>query len=89
MGLFFEVFLIKLGCYIFAIGGEIHFLDFFAYAGYKFCILIASSVASAFGYFFKYSVFVYCSAAFGFFLVSFQEVAFVTLFILSLRRFVV
>ncbi len=69
MGLFVEVFLIKLGCYIFSIGGEIHFLDFFAYAGYKFCILIASSAASAFGSLVKYCAFVYCAIAFGFFLV--------------------
>ncbi len=70
MGLGFEVFIIKLGCYLLSIGGEVHFLDFFAYAGYKFCALIASCAAGAFGSVIKYSVFIYTSLAFGLFLVS-------------------
>lgn len=70
MALIIEVILIKLGCYLLGIGSEIHFLDFFAYCGYKFCILILSLGASIFGKTIKYCVFGYCTLAYGFFLVK-------------------
>lgn len=70
MALIVEVILIKLGCYLLGIGNEIHFLDFMAYCGYKYCILIVSLAASAFGKTIKYCVFCYCILSYGFFLVS-------------------
>ena len=69
MALVIEVILVKLGCYLLGFGNEIHFLDFFSYCGYKFCILIASLAAGAFGKTIKYGVFAYCIIAYGFFLV--------------------
>ena len=70
MALAVEVILIKLGCYLLGIGGEIHFLDFCSYSGYKFCILIVSLAAGIFGKMIKYCVFVYTILAYGFFLVN-------------------
>lgn len=70
MALIIEVFLIKLGCYLLGIGSEIHFLDFFSYSAYKFCILIVSISASIFGKAIKYCVFGYSVVAYGFFLVK-------------------
>lgn len=70
MALAIEVILIKLGCYLLGIGGEIHFLDFIAFSGYKFCILIVSLAATVFGRSIKYCAFGYCIIAYGFFLVS-------------------
>lgn len=70
MALIVEVILIKLGCYLLGIGSEIHFLDFFSYSGYKFCILILSISASILGKTMKYCVFGYSIIAYGFFLVN-------------------
>lgn len=70
MALVVEVILIKLGCYLIGIGSEIHFLDFFSYFGYKFCILIVSVAAGIFGKNIKYCAFAYSIVAYGFFLVK-------------------
>jgi hypothetical protein len=70
MALGIEVLLIKLGCYILTVGEELHALDFMALAGYKFCIMIASTAAGQFGTLAKYSAFLYCSVAYGMFLVN-------------------
>lgn len=64
-----EVLFIKLGCYLLGIGSEIHFLDFIAYSGYKFCILIVSISSGIFGKTIKYCVFGYSVLAYGLFLV--------------------
>lgn len=70
MALIVEVILIKLGCFLLGIGSEIHFLDFFSYSGYKFCILIVSISAGIFGKPIKYCIFGYSIIAYGFFLVK-------------------
>lgn len=64
-----EIFLIKLGCYILNIGEGVHTFDFLAFSGYKFCPLMASSLAGMWGRLPKHSVFGYCSLAYGLFLV--------------------
>lgn len=69
MGVIVEVVLIKLGCYLLSIGSEMHVLDFFAFSGYKFCILIVGLCGGAFGKMIKYCVFGYCLLCYGFFLV--------------------
>lgn len=76
MALVVEVILIKLGCYLLGIGNEIHFFDFISYCGYKFCFLIVSLAAGAFGKTVKYCVFVYCMLAYGFFLVKLLKMLF-------------
>lgn len=73
MALVVEVILIKLGCYLLGIGNEIHFFDFISYCGYKFCYLILTLASGAFGKTIKYSVFVYCILAYGFFLVKITD----------------
>ncbi|KAI9298847.1 ER to Golgi transporter Yif1 [Neoconidiobolus thromboides FSU 785] len=69
--IFFEVMLLKLGCYLFSVTSDTQLLDLISYCGYKFIGIIVSILVGKLAFEYKwifYVAFIYTCMATGFFL---------------------